>query len=84
MKLQLIAAVAVTGLALTAATAFAQHIGGPTSPQDQQKLMNAPGYNVGTGSATVGGPTSPKDQQKLMNSPGYHVGTGSAHAKSKQ
>jgi hypothetical protein len=84
MKLQLIAGVAVIGLALTAGTAFAQHVGGPTSPQDQQKLMNMPGYSLGTGSATIGGPTSPQDQKKLMNSPGYHVGTGSAPAKSKQ
>lgn len=84
MKLHLIAAVAAMGLALTGGTGLAQHVGGPNSPQDQQKLMNSPGYSVGTGSATIGGPTSPQNQQKLMKTPGYHVGTGSARAKSKQ
>ena len=78
MKLHFITGVAAMGLSLAAATAFAQHVGGPTSPQDQQKLMNTPGYNVGTGAASVGGPTSPQDQQKLMNTPGYHEGTGAA------
>ena len=83
MKPQFITSVAAMGMSFVAATAFAQNIGGPTSPQDQQKLMNTPGYHVGTGAASVGGPTSAQEQQKLMNTPGYHVGTGAAE-KNKQ
>ncbi len=89
MKARIMAAVAATTLALSMGVASAAEIAGPairdgSSPgylQQEQQLLNEPGYSIGTGAAYVGDGSDPNyeaTQHALRNMPGFQFGEGSA------
>jgi hypothetical protein len=90
MKTRIIAGVAATTLALSMGVASATEIGGAqirdgASPgylqQQQQQLLNEPGYSVGTEAAYVGDGSDPiyeATQRALRNMPGFQFGEDDA------
>jgi hypothetical protein len=89
MKARIIAGVAATTLALCMGVASAAEIAGagirdgssPGYMQQQQQLLNAPGYSLGTGAAYVGDGSDPNyeaTQRALRTMPGFQFGEASA------
>jgi hypothetical protein len=89
MKARIMAAVAATTLTLGMGVATAGEIGGagirdgasPGYLQQQQQLLNEPGYSVGSGAAYVGDGSDPNyeaTQRALRTMPGFKFGEASA------
>lgn len=89
MKARIIAGVAATTLALCMGVASAAEIAGAqirdgSSPgylQQQQQLLNEPGYSIGGGAAYVGDGSDSNyeaTQRALRNMPGFKFGEASA------
>ena len=89
MNTRIMAALAATTLALSMGVATAGETAGtgirdgasPGYLQQQQEIMNEPGYSVGTGAAYVGDGSDPNYEatnHALMTTPGYQFGEGNA------
>jgi hypothetical protein len=89
MKARIIAGVAATTLVLSLGVASAAEIAGaeirdgasPGYLQQQQQLLNGPGYSIGAGAAYIGDGSDPSyeaTQRALRNMPGFQFGEASA------